>query len=76
MPLANAAPMTPFSYSIASPDSWTEEEQLRLEQTLQQYPSSEYSIVSQCAKIAARLPNKTIRDVGAPPALERGTLFS
>jgi len=60
----NAAPMTPF-VQIAPPESWTEEEQKRLEETLVQYPSSSYSIVSQCAKIAARLPNKTIRDVGA-----------
>ena len=68
--VANAAQMTPFSYSIATPESWTEEEQRRLEQTLEQYPGSEYSIVSQCAKIAARLPNKSIRDVGAAAARE------
>lgn len=62
---APTQPMTPFTYQIAAPGSWTDEEQRRLEQTLDQYPGADYSIVSQCAKIAARLPNKSIRDVGA-----------
>lgn len=56
----------PVSYRVvASPESWSDEEQASLEATLREFPSSKYSIVTQCAKAAAKLPRKTIRDVGA-----------
>ena len=49
----------------ARPAAWTEAEQKQLEQLARRYPSSEHSLVTQCAKIAAGLPRKSIRDVGA-----------
>ena len=51
--------------SLTRPAAWTEAEQKQLETLARRYPSSEHSLVTQCAKIAAGLPRKSIRDVGA-----------
>ena len=51
--------------SLTRPAAWTEAEQKQLEALARRYPSSEHSLVTQCAKIAAGLPRKSIRDVGA-----------
>ena len=51
--------------TLTRPAAWTEAEQKQLETLARRYPSSEHSLVSQCAKIAAGLPRKSIRDVGA-----------
>ena len=53
------------SVALAATADWTEAEQRQLEALARQYPASSHSIVAQCAKIAAGLPNKSIRDVGA-----------
>jgi len=52
-------------YRLSPAESWTEDEQARLEATLREYPSEQYSVATQCAQAAARLPKKSIRDVGA-----------
>ena len=42
--------------TLTRPAAWTEAEQKQLETLARRYPSSEHSLVSQCAKIAAGLP--------------------
>ena len=56
---------TMATLGTARPAAWTEAEQKQLETLARRYPSSEHSLVTQCAKIAAGLPRKSIRDVGA-----------
>lgn len=52
-------------YRVALPETWTDEEQASLEATLLEFPATQHSVATQCAQAAARLPNKSIRDVGA-----------
>ena len=40
--------------TLTRPAAWTEAEQKQLETLARRYPSSEHSLVTQCAKIAAR----------------------
>ena len=51
--------------ALLRPADWTESEQKQLDVLARRFPSADYSIVTQCAKIAAGLPRKSIRDVGA-----------
>ena len=44
---------------------WSDAEKKKLEELSLEFPSSEHSFVGQAAKIAARLPGRGIRDVGA-----------
>ncbi|KAJ1453632.1 hypothetical protein M885DRAFT_523881 [Pelagophyceae sp. CCMP2097] len=45
-------------------DSWSEEEQRSLDETLQLFPAEAHSLITQCAQAAARLPARSVRDVG------------